>query len=45
MKLYIHTVFEPFGEKTPSILFVFREEYPYFVKTSNLHKNIMLRKQ
>jgi len=31
MKLYTRTVFE-FGEKTPSLLFMLREEYPNFVK-------------
>ena len=31
MKLYTRTVFES-GEKTPSLLFMLREEYPSFVK-------------
>jgi hypothetical protein len=37
--------FLAFGEKTPSLLFMLREEYPYSVKTSNLRKNIILCKQ
>jgi hypothetical protein len=42
----LHTYrFLAFGEKTPSLLFMLREGYPYFVKISNLHKNVMLRKQ
>jgi hypothetical protein len=39
MKLYIHTVFEPSAKKTPSLLFMLREEYPYFIKTS-IHRKI-----
>jgi hypothetical protein len=32
MKLYVHTVFEPSAKKTPSLLFMLCEEYPYSVK-------------
>jgi hypothetical protein len=32
--------FLAFGEKTPSLLFMLREEYPYSVKTFNLRKTL-----
>jgi hypothetical protein len=35
MKLYVHTVFEPSTKKTPSLLFMLREEYPYSIKNKH----------
>jgi hypothetical protein len=32
MKLYVHTAFEPSAKKTPSLLFMLRQEYQYSVK-------------
>ena len=31
MKLCIHTIFWAFGEKTPSLLFMLREENPFYI--------------
>ena len=49
MKLCIHTIFWAFGEKTPSLLFMLREENPFYItriclllwwKMSKLRENI-----
>jgi hypothetical protein len=37
--------FLAFGEKTPSLLFMLREEYPYSVKIYSFRKNIILCEQ
>jgi hypothetical protein len=40
MKFCIHTIFWAFGEKTPSLLFMLREENLFYISRISLMKNI-----